>query len=378
MKKAKKILKALLPHGVVVLYKRRLEIMSKAAVTKSGGGINNRKIAVIIPFLNVKYGELLREAVRKAGYEVTEDPSDAKYIWLHWYENGIENYADFLNKLSAIKTWKDQGRKVIVHVHNKKPHESPVPELTHALMTALLDGADQVSIMSTETKSVLKDIWYYGDDLDLVSHVPHPNYIGAYGHMLKPAKSLKDDTLKIVFFGLVRPYKGIEYLIAATEGVKNVEVSILGKPKDDDYVAMLKKLCAGRDNVKFRLEHIPDEDLPEIFASHHIVALPYSIESSLNSGAALLALSYARTIVGTNNGTLKDLENKDLYFGYDYKDEADHVKQLRKTILAIHKKYDGKYNNLLSVGERAYKSVEKNNSIDVVAESIKHMIHKMG
>lgn len=374
----KRTAKAILPHGFVVLYKRRLEVLSKVAVSGGKESIDSNKVAIIVPFQNVKYAELLKQAVEHAGYEVTTNPSNARYVWLHWYENGINNYADFLNKLSAIKTWREQGRKVILHVHNKKPHESPVPNISHALMTTLVDTADRVVIMSTETKSVLKDMWYYDDDFSKVSLVPHPNYIDAYGARHTAPASLKDDTLKILFFGLVRPYKGIENLLQATDGLKNVEISIFGNPKDDAYVEKIKGLCAGRDNVNFRLEFIPDEDIPEIFASHHVIALPYSIESSLNSGAAILALSYARTIIGTNNGTLKDIGDSSLYFGYDYKDEQDHVKQLKKTIQAVQAKYDGHYNELLKVGDKAYQLIKKENGIEKVADAVKDMVRSIG
>lgn len=276
-----------------------------------------------------------------------------------------------------IGEWKDQGKKVIVHIHNKRPHESAYPGLSHALMTVLLDSADHVSIMNDESKSVLENKWYYGTDLSRVSKVRHPHYIGAYGEMLTVPESLTDDTLKVLFFGLVRPYKGVEKLLKATEGLKNVEISIMGTPKDEQYIKHLHEICANRSNVKFRLEFIPDQDIPRVFADHHIVALPYSIDSSLNSGAAMLALSYARTVVGTNNGTLKELGDDKLYFGYDYADDNDHTEQLAKTIRKIQNQYDGKYNELLEVGEKAYQHVKNENSIDAITVSIDEMIRRV-
>lgn len=367
---AKKSLKAVLPHAVVRLYEKRHELRPESAP------LNNKKIAVFSVY-DIKYTQLLHEAIRFAGYEPTSKVADAKYIWLHWYENRIADYAGFVDKLTTIKTWKQQGRKVIFHIHNKKPHESKVPNISHALMTALADSADQVSIMSTQTKDMLKDMWYYGDDFSHVSRVPHPNYIGAYGEMLNPT-TLKSDTLKILFFGLVRPYKGIEHLLEATKGLKNLEVTIAGNPSNTEYANQIKKLCINRNNINLRLEYISDEDIPSVFAEHHIVALPYNIESSLNSGAAILALSYGRTIVGTNNGTLNDIPKKDLYFGYDYADEDDHPKQLRKAIKAIQTKYGSNYNELLKVGNKAFQHIQKENGTEAVAGSIAAMISRIG
>lgn len=368
---AKKLLKAALPHGIIRLHEKRYEFHPENAP------LDDKKIAVISAY-DITFTDLIHKAIEKAGYTSSTRISDAKYVWLHWYENGIVDYTKFVQRINSIKTWKQQGRKIIFHIHNKKPHESAIPSVAHALMTVLADSADQVSIMSEATKDVLKGIWYYEDDFSRVSTVHHPNYINSYGKKLKAPTSLKGDTLKILFFGLVRPYKGIEKLLKATEELENVEVGIFGKPKDDKYVSELKALCAGRGNVEFRLEHIPDKDIPQIFARYHVVALPYSIESSLNSGAAILALSYGRTIIGTNNGTLKELSRDDVYFGYDYKDEKDHVKQLRNAIQNVQATYDGKYNELLKVGDRAFKLVEKENGIDTVADAIKAMIQRVG
>lgn len=370
MTSIKKIVKAVLPHAIVRLYDKRFELHPENAP------LDNNKIAVFSPY-EVKYIELLHDAITESGFTPSKGVSDAKYIWLHWYENRIGDYDDFIDRVRTIQAWKQQGRKIIFHIHNRKPHEAKSPNVSHALMTTLADCTDHVSIMSSQTKELLKDTWYYGDDFRYASQIPHPNYIGAYGELCQP-KTLTDDTLRILFFGLVRPYKGLEHLLEATKGLKNIEVRIVGNPSNTEYADKIKSLCADRPEVTLRLEYIADEEIPRVLAECHVVALPYNIESSLNSGAAILALSYARTVVGTNNGTLNDIHRDNLYFGYDYKDEADHVKQLRKSIQMIQTKYSNDYNELLRVGKEAYRFVQKNNGTDSVAEAIRAMMKRIG
>jgi len=367
----KKVIKFILPHGLVVAYKERRENSNVKAAE-----IDPKKIAIIAAYPETKYFEIVKKAASLAGYRTSDRVSDAKYVWLHWYENGVSSYADLVKKVSSIERWRSQGRKVIFHIHNKKPHESKAPNVSHALMAVLADCSDHVSIMSSATEELLKDTWYYGEDFSHVSKVPHPNYIGVYGDAEK-ATSLNGQKLKILFFGLIRPYKGIEHLLAATEGLKDVEVSIIGKPSKEEYADEIRALCAHRDNVTIRFEHIKDKEIPKIFAEHHILALPYNIDSSLNSGAALLALSYGRTVVGTNNGTLKDIKNSKLYFGYDYSDEADHPIQLKKTIESIQSKYRGDSNKLLEIGDNVLKLVKQDNSIEKVSQSIQEMIERI-
>lgn len=367
----KKTARAVLPYGFVDWYKRRNAISGITAPDEN-------KIGIVAAYRETKYVELLKQSVKDAGYKVSDYAGGAKYVWLHWYENGVNDHEDFYRKIAMMKAWKDQGKKIIVHIHNKKPHESPVPNLSHALMTMLYDSADHISIMSEETKKLLEETWYYGDDFSRVSKTPHPNYVDAYGSRLEAPETLNNDTLKILFFGQVRPYKGVEKLLKVTEGLSNIEISILGTPKDEKYVERLHELCKDRSNVKFRLEFIPDDEIPRIFSEHHIVALPYSIDSSLNSGAAILALSYARTVVGTNNGTLKELGDDSLYFGYDYQDDQDHIEQLEKAIQTIHSQYSGRYNDLLDLGEKVFERVNEDNSIDAIAASIDDMIKRIG
>lgn len=373
MKKAtpyiKQLLKAILPHGIHIYYKKRKQLLSTSSIQDVS---ERKRIAFITPPYTNEYIQLIKNAITESNYEVTDNPEDAGYVWVHWYED-IKSTDDFLQKISNIKTWKTQGRKIIYQIHNKVPHEPVLPRLARAQMVALADTADVISSHSTDTLKTVEDLWDYGSDFSKVVQIPHPNYIGTYGKKLLPSKSLTNNTLRVLFFGIIKQYKGIENLIEATKNITGVEVTICGLAPDIEYKKKLEKLVEGRSDIRISFDYVDNVRVPQLLSEHHILALPYLLKSSLNSGAAMLAFSYGRTVVGSNNGTLKDLP-KELHFGYDYQNEDDNTVQLREAIAKIQQRYSGHYSELLAIGDRVYDFVQQNNSSEKVASAINKMI----
>ena len=119
-----------------------------------------------------------------------------------------------------------------------------------------------------------------------------------------------------------------------------------------------------------RFKFVRDSDVPEILAACHLLVLPYNLDSSLNSGATILAFSYGRTVLSPNTGTLSDIEDKSLFFAYSYDNQAQHKEELKKQIVAIREKYKGNYNELLTLGEKCKEYVAENYSIAQVTKQL--------
>ena len=87
----------------------------------------------------------------------------------------------------------------------------------------------------------------------------------------------------ILFFGLLRPYKGIDTLLEAFRKIKGAELWIAGNPRMD--VEPLRKLAAeapGR--VRFLTRFVEDAEIPAIMRRADIVALPYrDVEQAASS-----------------------------------------------------------------------------------------------
>lgn len=109
-----------------------------------------------------------------------------------------------------------------------------------------------------------------------------------------PAELDGADGPVILFFGLLRPYKGIDTLLEAFREIDGAELWIVGNPRMD--VEPLQQLAAhapGR--VRLLTRFIEDAEIPAIMRRADIVALPYrDIE---HSGVLYAALAFGKPLV---------------------------------------------------------------------------------
>jgi glycosyltransferase involved in cell wall biosynthesis len=109
----------------------------------------------------------------------------------------------------------------------------------------------------------------------------------------------------ILFFGLIREYKGLDVLLRALVDVPDARLVVAGDPLDP--VEPLQRLAAGlglADRVEWRLGFLPDEQIPRLMAETTLVVLPYrKIDSS---GVLATALGHGRPAVVTDVGGLPD------------------------------------------------------------------------
>jgi glycosyltransferase involved in cell wall biosynthesis len=98
----------------------------------------------------------------------------------------------------------------------------------------------------------------------------------------------------ILFFGLLRPYKGVDTLLQAFRQVKGAELWIAGNPRMD--VEPLRTLAArapGR--VRFLTRFVPDAEIPAIMRRADLVVLPY--RDAEHSGVLYAALAFGKPVV---------------------------------------------------------------------------------
>jgi glycosyltransferase involved in cell wall biosynthesis len=98
----------------------------------------------------------------------------------------------------------------------------------------------------------------------------------------------------ILFFGLLRPYKGVDTLLEAFQEIEGAELWVVGNPRMD--IEPLKQLAAkapGR--VRFLTRFVEDAEIPALMRRADVVALPYrDVE---HSGVLYAALAFAKPLV---------------------------------------------------------------------------------
>ena len=104
----------------------------------------------------------------------------------------------------------------------------------------------------------------------------------------------------VLFFGLIRPYKGVDVLLEAFAGVEGAELWIVGRPlgMEMEPLVELAKRAPGR--VRFVSRFVADNELPAFFRRADVVALPY--RDAEQSGVLFTALAFGKPIVVTDVG----------------------------------------------------------------------------
>lgn len=145
--------------------------------------------------------------------------------------------------------------------------------------------------------------------------VEHGHYLDAYpGGMTRdmarqrlgiPAKSRV-----LLHFGLMRPYKNVPHLIDTFKQLNDPNSILLlaGEPYDQEIETTIRERAGNCTQVRLALNWIPPDQVQIYFAACDLVVLPY--RRILNSGAALLALSFARPILVPALGNMREQQQR--------------------------------------------------------------------
>lgn len=118
---------------------------------------------------------------------------------------------------------------------------------------------------------------------------------------------LDPDRRIVLFFGLVRPYKGLEDLLEAVailgDGADLLVAGEAYSGREALHARMEKPDLAGR--VRWIDRFIPDGEVDALFRAADVVALPY--RSATQSGVAQIALAFRKPLVLTRTGGLPEL-----------------------------------------------------------------------
>ncbi|QNI33068.1 glycosyltransferase family 4 protein [Alloacidobacterium dinghuense] len=266
------------------------------------------------PYTVSLYAEMGRD-VRVAEFSVL-NLRHRHDIWhVHWPEAllNIRNPTLASAKLTAFLAMIDwvslRGGKIVWTVHNLKAHDELHPRLEVMFYRRFIRRVDGViSLSETALKMALEK---FGQLRILpTAIIRHGHYRNQYAQCPPDARSslgIDSDTRVILFFGEIRGYKNVDVLVRAFRGVQNERAHLLiaGRPKHDALGAAIAKEGARDSRVRLELAYIDPALVGKYFGAADLVVLPY--RHILNSGAALLALSFNRPVLVPDLGAMSEL-----------------------------------------------------------------------
>jgi glycosyltransferase involved in cell wall biosynthesis len=104
----------------------------------------------------------------------------------------------------------------------------------------------------------------------------------------------------ILFFGLIRPYKGVDVLLEAFQSLPGVELWIVGRPLGMSLAALRELASRAPGHVRFVPRFVSDQELPAYFRRADVVALPH--RDAEQSGVLYAALAFGKPIVMSDVG----------------------------------------------------------------------------
>ncbi len=273
------------------------------------------------------YNWLLYTSMKDLGVQVDERDErsllplfrEQYAIWhLHWpdvplnHQNKLKALIKIQALLLQIDWARSQGVKMVWTVHNLSNHERRYPELEDWFWKAFIQRLDGYISLSQAGLEAAQERFPQLSQLPGFV-IPHSHYRGEYPDTVSPQEAratlgILPDAKMLLFFGRIRPYKNVPDLIRAFRQFPEQEVIlyIAGRSDCATLTQDLEREASSDPRIRMELDFIPKDKAQLYFRAADLVILPY--REILNSGSALLALSFDRPVLVPKRGALSELQ----------------------------------------------------------------------
>ena len=179
---------------------------------------------------------------------------------------------------------KAKGVPVALFCHDVYPHDGRSWE--RALSRFTIRQFTSIFVQ-TEAEFGLIRSFHPKSVCTILSHPAYPSPRPSVLGNSKPPES--SDPLKVLFFGYIREYKGIETLLTAAAQVSSEKFHFhfVGKARDRDVAESIRTASQRQQNITYDLSYVSQSSLAKIFDASDLVVLPYSKAT----GSGVLAMT---------------------------------------------------------------------------------------
>jgi glycosyltransferase involved in cell wall biosynthesis len=202
--------------------------------------------------------------------------------------------------------------RTVVICHNVLPHESRPGDrqLTQRLLRSAGGALTHSAQEAARARALAPDALVKAARMP--PHLPsadpavplddHAEFISR-----RPLPHVPTTPCRLLFFGIVRPYKGLDVLLRAmARGPEHVSLTVAGEfwgKAEAETRALIGRLGLS-DRVTLRPGYVPAPEIPAVFGAADALVLPY--RSATSSQNAWLAFEYGLPVLVTRAGTLAD------------------------------------------------------------------------
>ncbi len=272
------------------------------------------------------YVALLCEGLRQHGLCASlSDQFSAAWMWRHRREvdvihiHWLELFFVYPTLGRSLKRWLSVilglilarlcGVQIVYTVHNLEQHEGQRATLSRWGHRVIFRLARAVHVHDEETASMLREQWGRRRGVYVI---PHGNYISAYPNTCSRAEArhrlgIDDKSFVYLSLGRVRPYKGVEELLATFKSLPEPDALLLvaGEVQEAGYDRQIHALALGDARIRLQLQFVADDELQVYFQASDFCVLPYRHVTT--SGAAILSFSFQTPIIAPRLGCFVQL-----------------------------------------------------------------------
>lgn len=265
------------------------------------------------------YQILLKQELNKLGVRVIGNPPLSLFrlligrdgldvVHVHWPHGTYKTTVQFLHMLLVLFLYRLIKNNIVWTVHELDAYESRHPERDAWFRSVVMKLSCRLIVHGEHTRQVLITEHDYQRPIDVARH---PSYIGCYKdevtrEQARAKLGLPDDARVYLYFGYIKPYKGVEDLIQAFSqvGDEGAMLLIAGKPLDTSIKQNVDALAAPDTRVRTFLQYIANDDIQNYFRAADVVIFPF--RNTQTSGSLMLAMSYGRPIIAPRIATLPE------------------------------------------------------------------------
>lgn len=247
--------------------------------------------------------------VRLIRYAVTAKPKIFHILW--------NNRFQYFDRTLLMLYYRACGKKIVFTAHNvnagqRDGNDSLLNRLTLRIQYRL---CDHISVHTEKMKTELAQD--FGIREEAVTVIPFGINNSVPNTDLTPAGArqrlgIGEGERVLLFFGAIRPYKGLEYLVDAFRLVAKDEryrLIIAGERKKgaEEYFDRIQQTIEGdpmRERVMEKIVFIPDEDTELYFKAADALVLPYT--HVFQSGVLFLSYSFGLPVIASEVGSVRE------------------------------------------------------------------------
>ena len=316
---------------------------------------NKHLKVVFLPIFTNPYQSLLQDAMERLGVRFAKVEPHRIYLFLrsvlvakpdifhlHWIHPFYMGKNVCFAATKAILFFfqiiflKLLNIKIAWTAHNLNAHENKFPKMDRFCTAVVLKFASAIIVHCVTAQTMLRSKFHF-DFANKIFVVPHGNFIEHYDNTINTKMARRQlgiplDVFTFLFFGTLRPYKGIVELVDAFKyiGRDDVLLVIAGQPQNDDFEKQVQDIVAGRKNILFSPGIIHEQDIQVYLNAADVVVFPY--RDILTSGAVILAMSFARPCIAPAMGCVGEVLDNNGSFLYDPNDTNGLLNGLQRAL----------------------------------------------